>query len=115
MSHLSFSQDQNKTPSTSRRRFMRDTTSLAAASTLVASSIPNVHAAESNEIRVAIVGCGGRGTGAVDNALSVKNGPIKLVAMADVFQNKLESSYGKLKEKFGERVDVPEEDRKSVV
>ncbi|MDZ4849059.1 MAG: Gfo/Idh/MocA family oxidoreductase [Pirellulaceae bacterium] len=98
-------------PTTTRRRFIRDTSSIAAASTLVASSIPKVHAAENNEIRVAIVGCGGRGTGAVDNALSVDNGSIKLVAMADVYQNKLESSYGKLKEKFGDKVDVPEERR----
>ncbi len=94
-----------------RRRFLQDTTAVAAASTLVTSSIPKVHAAESNEIRLAIVGCGGRGTGAVENALSVDNGPMKLVAMADVFQNRLESSYGTIKEKFGDKVDVPPERR----
>ena len=94
-----------------RRRFMQSTSTIAAASTLVTSSVPKVHAAESNEIRVAIVGCGGRGTGAVENALTVNNGPIKLVAMADMFENKLESSYGKLKEKFKDQVDVPVERR----
>ena len=51
-----------------------------------ATVIPAVHAAEDNTIQVALVGCGGRGTGAAANALSVKNGPIKLVAMADVFE-----------------------------
>jgi predicted dehydrogenase len=111
MSSIQNRHEHNKPTTTTRRSFISDTTSLAAASTLVASSIPKVHAAESNEIRVAIVGCGGRGTGAVDNALSVKNGDTKLVAMADVFENKLSSSYGKLKEKFGDRVDVPQERR----
>ena len=47
--------------------------------------VPHVHAAEDNTIRVALIGCGGRGTGAAANALSTKSGPIKLVAMADVF------------------------------
>ncbi len=77
----------------------------------MAGTVPQVHAAGSNEIRLAIVGCGGRGTGAIANALSVDNGPLKLVAMADVFENKLQSSYGKVKEKFGDKVDVPEDRR----
>ena len=103
--------NQQETTVSTRRNFMRDTTALAAASTLVTSSIPKVHGAESNEIRVGIVGCGGRGTGAVGDALSVANESIKLVAMADVFPNKLDSSLGGLKEKFGDQVDVPEERR----
>ena len=53
-------------------------------------AVPRVHAAEDNTIQVALVGCGGRGTGAAANALSVKQGPIKLVAMADVFENRLQ-------------------------
>jgi hypothetical protein len=48
-----------------------------------------VHAAGSNTIQLALVGCGGRGTGAAINALSVKNGPMKLVVMADVVPAKL--------------------------
>jgi predicted dehydrogenase len=43
----------------------------------------------------------------------VKTGPIKLVAMADVFPQKLSDSYGRLHQKFGEQVDVPE-DRKFI-
>ena len=46
-----------------------------------------------NTIQVALVGCGGRGTGAAANALSTKSGPIKLVAMADVFEDRLDDSY----------------------
>ena len=46
---------------------------------------PQRHAGENNTIKIALVGCGGRGTGAALNALSTK-GPTKLWAVADVFQ-----------------------------
>src|SRR5690606_10928086 len=45
------------------------------------------------------------------NALSVQNGPIKLVAMADVFEDKLQGSYDYLEEKYSSQMDVPEERR----
>ena len=93
----------------SRREFLKNTGRVAAASALVAGGVPKVHAAESNTIKVALIGCGGRGTGAVANALSVPNGPIKLVAMADVFDNRLKSSYENLNRKFAEQMDVPAE------
>ena len=93
----------------SRREFLKNTGRVAAASALVAGTIPKVHAAESNTIKVALIGCGGRGTGAVANALSVPHGPIKLVAMADVFDSRLKSSYENLNRKFAEQMDVPAE------
>lgn len=94
----------------SRREFLKDASTVAAASTLLAgAAIPHVHAAESGTIQVALIGCGGRGTGAAKDALSVKNGPIKLVAMADVFQNRLNSSYGSISKERPEQVDVPKE------
>ena len=61
-----------------------------------ASPSRSVHAGENNTIQVALVGCGGRGTGAAANALSTKSGPIKLVAMADVFDDRLDDSYDEL-------------------
>ena len=71
---------------TSRREFLKNTGRIAAASAAGRGhGSPRVHAAENNTIQVALVGCGGRGTGAAGDALSVKSGPIKLVAMADVF------------------------------
>ncbi|MCA9218752.1 MAG: Gfo/Idh/MocA family oxidoreductase [Planctomycetales bacterium] len=97
----------------SRREFLKTTGKVAAASALVASAVPKVHAAEDNTINVALIGCGGRGTGAAANALSVKNGPIKLVAMADVFEHKLNNSYQNLFKQFPSQVDVPD-DRKFV-
>ena len=71
--------------------------------------LPHVHAAENNAIQLALVGCGGRGTGAVVDALSVKYGPMKLVAMADVFDAQLKSSYDSLKKAFPSQVEVSNE------
>jgi predicted dehydrogenase len=103
----------NETPShsTTRRDFLLTTGRLAAASALAGTALPHVHAAGSDLIQVALIGCGGRGTGAADNALSTKTGPVKLVAMADVFENKLRSSYENLKRKFADKIEVPD-DRK---
>lgn len=95
----------------SRRSFVKETGMLAAATSLVAATAPRVHAAEDNTIQVALVGCGGRGTGAATQALKVNNGPIKLVAMADVFPNKLNSSYRQLSDGANEKVGVPEDRR----
>jgi len=93
---------------TSRRDFLKNTGRIAATSALGAGLGSSVYAAGSSEIKVALIGCGGRGTGAASNALSVKGGPIKLVAMADVFEDKLSRSYKNLKQKFGDNVQVPE-------
>jgi predicted dehydrogenase len=103
--------DENIAASTSRREFLRESSRIAGASALAGVALPPVHAAENNTIQVALVGCGGRGTGAAINALSVKNGPTKLVAMADVVPKKLNDSYDKLKSQFAAQVDVPQERR----
>ncbi|MEO8353279.1 MAG: Gfo/Idh/MocA family oxidoreductase [Chthoniobacteraceae bacterium] len=96
-----------------RRNFIKTTTKVAAVSALAGVKIPHVHAAEDNTLRVALVGCGGRGTGAADNAMSVTGPPIKLVAMADVFEKNLNKSHETLKTIHGDRVDVPQ-DRKFI-
>ncbi len=96
---------------TSRREFLKDTGRIAAASSLAAGIAPRMYAGQSNTINVALIGCGGRGTGAADNALSVNNGPTKLVAMGDVFENRLNSSYKNLKKSHADRMDVPEDRR----
>src|SRR5579883_631433 len=93
-------------PSTSRRDFLKTTGQVAAASALANVAIPAVHAGEDNTIQVALVGCGGRGTGAADNALNTKSGPIKLVAMADVFQDRLDRSYENLKQDHCDKMEV---------
>jgi predicted dehydrogenase len=98
---------------TTRREFIKTTTRIAAASALAGVAIPHVHAAGGDLIQLALVGCGGRGSGAADNALSSKRGPLKLVAMADVFENRLTDSYEGVKKKHGDNVDVPQ-DRKFI-
>ncbi|HEX4590475.1 MAG TPA: Gfo/Idh/MocA family oxidoreductase [Gemmataceae bacterium] len=95
----------------SRRDFLQGAGQAVATSALAAVALPQVHAGESNTIQVALVGCGGRGTGAAENALSVKDGPIKLVAMADVFEDRLDHSHDRLSDRFGRLMDVPEERR----
>jgi predicted dehydrogenase len=97
--------------STSRREFLKNTGRIAATSALAAGIVPRVYAGENNTIKVALVGCGGRGTGAADNALSVRNGPMKLVAMAYVFENRLKSSYNNIKKRHADKVDVPRDRR----
>jgi predicted dehydrogenase len=99
---------QNQRKGTSRRSFLKNTASLAAASTVAAGWSSGMYAGADSTIQVALVGCGGRGTGAVENALNVKTGPMKLVAMADVFDNRLADSYRHLKRIFGDKIDVPE-------
>ncbi len=90
---------------------MKEAGKIAAVSALAGTTIPYVHAAESNTIQIALIGCGGRGTGAAENAMSVKNGPVKLVAMADVFGDRLRSSYKGLSSRFAAMMDVPEDRR----
>ena len=95
----------NKT--TSRRDFLKDTSRIAAASAVMAAVAPRMYAGQSNTIKVALIGCGGRGTGAADNALSVKQGPIQLVAMGDVFEHRLKSSYENLDKRHPDKMKVP--------
>jgi len=96
---------------TTRRGFLKETGRVASVTALTAGLAPHIYAGEDNTIKVALVGAGGRGAGAASNALSVQNGPIKLVAMADVFEDKLKRSYAALAEDYDEQLDVPEERR----
>ena len=91
-----------------RRSFLRATSAVAAASALAGVKVPHVFAAQDSTIRVGLVGCGGRGTGAAVNALSTSPlGPIQLVAMADVFGERLRSSHTHLTAQFAQSVEVP--------
>ena len=97
----------------SRRDFLKRSGCVAAAATVVGAAVPRVHAAEDNTINLALIGCGGRGTGAAVNAMNARRGPVKIVAMADAFKDRLNASYNSLKNSKGDQVDVPE-DRKFV-
>ena len=96
----------NLKPPTSRRDFLKATSGVIAGTALAGAIGTRAYAGESNTVKIALVGCGGRGTGAAANALSTE-GPTKLVAMADVFKQRLASSLGNLAKSFAKQIDVP--------
>jgi len=90
-----------------RREFLKQTSALAAGAAVLGSISPVAFARDDNTIRLALIGCGGRGAGAVGDALSVPNaGPIKLYAMADLYEDRMESRLKALKGRFPDKVDV---------
>jgi predicted dehydrogenase len=94
--------------SASRREFLKSSGTALAGTALLGQIAARGYAGEDNTIKVALVGCGGRGTGAAAQALSTK-GPTKLYAMADFFQNRLQSSHQALSKQLEKQVDVPKE------
>ena len=94
-----------------RREFLNDATGLTAATLLGTRAFAAVHAGGDDTIQVALVGCGGRGSGAAINALSVARGPVRLVAMADVFEDRLKSSHEALTGEVDAGLDVPQDRR----
>lgn len=94
-----------------RREFLNDATGLTAMALLATHGFAGVHRSNADTIQVALVGCGGRGTGAARDALSVNRGPMRLVAMADVFEDRQRSSYDGLSKSGVSGLEVPEERR----
>jgi myo-inositol 2-dehydrogenase / D-chiro-inositol 1-dehydrogenase len=92
------------TSDVSRRDFLKKTSTLAAAAALA----PGVFGQGTDTLKLALIGCGGRGSGACGQALSTE-GPLKLVAMADAFKDRLDGSYDELKKTHADRVDVAED------
>lgn len=84
----------------------------AGALVTAATLLPGIASAQDGagkEIKVALIGCGGRGTGAASQSLNVPG--TKLVAMADAFEDNLNKAHETLKKQYGDRVDVPAERR----
>ena len=102
----------NDASNANRRQFLRQSGVAIAGTAVLGGAVPAVHAAEDNTIRLALIGCGGRGAGAVGNALNTSDqGPIKLYAMADLHEDNLNRKLTQLKKQFEDKVDVTE-DRK---
>lgn len=92
--------------SVTRRGFLSTTTATVGAVTLGGLTVErSAFAQASSELKLALIGCGGRGSGAAAQALSVPGN--KLVAMADAFGDRLEGSLKNLKAQHGDKVDVP--------
>ncbi len=90
-----------------RRNFMKGVAAVGALTSVKSFGISKP-TANDTELKVALIGCGGRGSGAALQAMQVRSG-IKLVAMADAFGDKVQEAYGKLKKAMTDQVDVPED------
>src|SRR5262245_33047856 len=108
--------DESSASGASRRQFIKTSTAAAIGSALAAnlSITRSAHAAGNDQIKIALIGCGGRGTGACAQALSTQ-GDVKLIAMGDAFGDRLDGSLKNLQKdpKLAARIDVPA-DRKFV-
>lgn len=100
--------------SASRRDFLKASTATAIGAVAAGSLslVRNVHAAGDDQLKIGLIGCGGRGTGAASQALNADPNT-KLVAVADAFVDRLESSLNNLKadSTLAARIDVPPERR----
>jgi len=92
-----------------RRGFLKSTAMIAGATAIGTTPIKSAFASSNDDtIKIALVGCGGRGTGAAFQALSTKQN-VKIVALADTFRDRLDDCYTKLSTRFKDKVDIPEE------
>lgn len=81
----------------------------ALAAAAVAPSFRPGYTAEANVIQLALIGCGGRGSGAIGNAFEANCGPVRLAAMADLFEHRMKVSAETLRTQFGANAAVPKE------
>jgi predicted dehydrogenase len=98
----------------SRRQFLKSSTVAAVAGPLAAGHVLAQERTISpgETLRVGLIGCGGRGTGAAAQALAA-DGNVKLVALGDAFADRLQSSLETLQaqENIAQKIQVPEEKR----
>lgn len=102
--------NQTEKPRPTRREFLKTSTAAMVGGAVAAGlgAIPAVHAAGSDVIKVGLIGCGGRGTGAGEDAVTAAPN-VKLVAMGDVFKDRIETCLARIHKVAADRVDVPEE------
>ncbi len=92
--------------STSRRHFLK--TSAIAGGALIAPAILRGEAGDQPTLKIGLVGCGGRGTGAASQALNADKNVV-LTAMADVFEDKLKASLEQLRHEAPDKIKVEED------
>lgn len=99
--------------SLSRRDFVKSSAVVASAAALGSLDLSrSAYAGGSDEIKIVLIGCGGRGAGAAANALGNSVHPnVKLIAMADAVPDAIERSHKALQAQFGGKIDVPEQRR----
>ena len=95
------------TSSTSRRDFLKTSATVAGTALIGALDVGRfAHAADTSTLKLGLVGCGGRGTGAAGDALTWDPGT-KLWAAADIFPEKIEAAIKTLTPMFPDRIEVP--------
>ncbi len=91
----------------SRRNFLKNSSALLAGGSLAAGTLPisrSAYAAGDDTIKLGLIGCGGRGTGAATQALAA-DGNTKIVAFGDAFENRLSSAKRGIKSRYKDRVE----------
>src|SRR5688572_15701465 len=84
----------------SRRSFLRNSSLLVAGGAIAAGQVQvarGAHAFGSDTIKVGLVGCGGRGTGAMIQAMNTTGGDVKVIAMGDAFADRLQQGMRAIK------------------
>lgn len=95
-----------------RRKFLKTSGTAAGGAMVAGLAVERMAfgASGNDELKIALVGCGGRGSGAANEALNTHGlGPVKLVAVADVFENRMRGCLRRLNENHSDRIDVPED------
>ncbi len=93
---------------TTRRDFLKSTLVAGAAAAAPLSLLRSAHAAGSDKIKIGLIGCGGRGSGAAANAMNA--GPdVTLVAMADIFEDRVTGARERLKKEKPDQVAVDDD------
>jgi len=96
----------------SRRSFLKSSSLLVAGGAIAASQVQvarGAHAFGSDTIKLGLVGCGGRGTGAAVQAMNTSGGEVKLIAMADAFADRLQGGVRGITSKHPSKVEVPKD------
>ena len=106
---MSASDPKKSRGASSRREFLKLQGKVFTASALAGLAVPRCHAAQNNTIKLALIGSGSRGGGAVGDSFHSTGGPVKLHAVADLFQKRVDSALGWLTKKYPDKVDVPGE------
>src|SRR5688572_18035468 len=101
----------NESQLASRRDFIKASSALMAGGAVAGSLnvARGAHAFGSDVIKVGLIGCGGRGSGAAGDAVRGGGGAVKVMAMADVFEDQIQKSLRGLKSQLNEAIDVPKD------
>ncbi len=106
---------QQRPETANRRNFIKGSSALLAGGAMVGGTLPlarAAHAYGSDVIKIGLIGSGGRGSGAAEQAMNTTGGDVRLVAMGDVFADRLQQSYRSLQGgKNKDKIDVTDDTR----